>query len=1745
MAEQIRLRVPGKLTQPDVAESDLKLLPFLKATITTEVDVAFASRGAAAGIEPVEYRADPHASVVELEFEGGIRQYVNPAQLRDDLWKRNQVSRSADLGDAVSIPTDFGGADSRGKGDLVLKALRLFGVDPAGAVADQAVRLVVSSFEDKLDPAPGLYRLRDPEAPLALISDTKELDGDSPYLLFLHGTASSISGSFGGLAPGFSSESATNWAGLAQRYGTRILALQHKTFSESPVKNALDVAKLLPEGARLHLVSHSRGGLIGELLCMTDLQDWHFQAFENAAKDRLDDAPKRARPEILEQRQREVENIRRLAEVIRAKRFTVEKFVRVACPARGTILLSKRLDLYLSVLLNVIGLIPTLKASIVYTFLKACVLETARRRTDPRELPGIEAMMPESPLVHILNQPALRSTADLAVISGDLDPEGIWKKLALLAVQVLYLQDNDLVVNTKAMYGGMQRVKKASYFFNQGPHVNHFHYFQNPGTRGRLCDWLTSGAGARVEGFEEFVPQQKEFKADTRRALGDKDTRPVLFLLPDLLGSRLSDKDVPVWISAAELSRRGLESLASNELTPSGLVPELYADLHNALSNTYRVEAFAYDWRKSLLEARDKLEAEVRKCLEGNCRVVMLGHGTGGTLGLLLAQNKELWLKFTAQGGRLVMLGSPIHVSGFACTLVLGAGRLNRLLNIVSPCNGVRAAEVFRRFSGVLEFADPSLLSKGENAQVTALRKQLRFSSPPQNVAYVAGEAPRTAAISQDRKEIGTTSAGDGHVTWAEARAIRREREPEGESVRPVDLPAWLLAVPHGNLASAISVLPAILDLLSRGDTDRLPKLPGAPVVQDGVLATEDPVLYPEDSDLADAAFGRETKVAFREPQLPLRAWVSNGHLRQAEYPLVVGHYQDDTIVSAEKVLDRCLGGRLTERFAMSIYPGPERTAEIVRTPGAHPPGAIVVGLGEVGELTQEKVRRGVTSALLRYVLATRERGETTRAEPPEIGVSTLLVGGYAELTIRESVAAIVNGILEANRQLRTHTPDHPPRVSSVEFIDLYEDVAIDAAHELINLGERLNGDSTSGQVLAADQFVHTKEGGQTSRPLNPYQSGWWRRVSITDENGSLHFTILTDRARVPEVVQGTQRRLVERFVSDAVTTTAYNRELSSTLFQLLVPRTLQAMTADKINAVLVVDRESAKYPWELLAQRSRSDVEPLVTQFGLVRQFRSVSGESRMSPASGMAALVIGDTASGYQPLLGAQKEALAVATLLKDSYEVNPLKPDVSGEQLVSALVSREYRILHLAAHGEFNPGEPHRSGVVLGKNLWLTPNELRGMLAAPDLAFINCCYLGGIETARQGTGGSGVAGPELASNFAETLMNLGTRAVVVAGWAVDDAAGKAFAERFYDRMLKGDTFGDSIRDARKYTYELHGGKNTWGAYQCYGNPDFRLKQREADLGGLGENKKCYVSRLEILQRLQDMAAVAQEIPDKGKVTAQLEQLRVLTPVDWRDGEVLGAFGKNYESLRDNAQAIACYQQALADETSKARLKLVQDLGNLMERAARRKQGEARARERERAIKLLLDLGTIIDTGEQNSLLGGYYKRMGRDADNEKERRSAYEMAMKYYEKAYQKRKEIGHEELYYPGINAAALAFVLRGRDGAAAKAGTEARKWKGVLSECVQSAKEKNKRSPDFWSRVSGADALLVQRLWEKSLANRADDAIAAYQDVIEGGGRPNEFDSMLDQIRFLAAASKGPEKAALENVLEDLGRRIPR
>ena len=121
---------------------------------------------------------------------------------------------------------------------------------------------------------------------------------------------------------------------------------------------------MLPAGARLCIVTHSRGGLVGDLLCLaTDpLGDGAgFDALvetyrrqprpDEVEAEAKDPALARLRLDVAAQEQAK---LRALGVRLRAKGLQVERYVRVAAPARGTALLSDNLDVFLSGLLTLV-----------------------------------------------------------------------------------------------------------------------------------------------------------------------------------------------------------------------------------------------------------------------------------------------------------------------------------------------------------------------------------------------------------------------------------------------------------------------------------------------------------------------------------------------------------------------------------------------------------------------------------------------------------------------------------------------------------------------------------------------------------------------------------------------------------------------------------------------------------------------------------------------------------------------------------------------------------------------------------------------------------------------------------------------------------------------------------------------------------------------------------------------------------------------------------------------------------------------------------------------------------------------------------------------------------------------------------------------------------------------------------------------------------------------------------------------
>ena len=1005
---RLRLQLPG-LTQVVPAWSG--------ADVSTSgpcrrVELGGSRRDGQAASSTLELAAD---EVVKVELDDGLVLWTRA----DDLLReqgRQQVGRGQGglpvwtLSPQLSPARGGVAATQRGLAGMAIKALEFAGVDVSALAARQLGELIERK---RLGREPGLYQLSLDDGPprFTRVPDgTRLAAGEQPVLVFLHGTMSSLLGSFGALwaqgdqggteAERQAAQAAR--AALRDTYGERVYALEHFTLSQSPVANALALARQLPAQARLHLVSHSRGGLVGELLALAQRQKQGSDPVREALAAGVFKRGQAEEPlpglgllagsfaqQLRDDYAADQADLDRLLTELDEGGLKVERFVRVACPARGTTLASGRLDRWLSV---IGALAPSGWLGDSIDFL----LKVVKERTDPRTLPGLEAMMPQSPLTQLLRWPTLRTAADLTAITGDLEPDKRWARLKLLALDWFYDADHDLVVNTGSMAGGVQRLPERARFRQaRGPLVNHFRYFTNPDS----LEWMVQGL-RRPEGSQAgFLPIEQAQQANPRARAAVRASRsgggagearkPVAILVPGTMGSGLKVNDSGVWLRYGALALGGLGkiNIEASGVEPDGLVDDFYAPLLEYLAPSHQLHVVPYDWRLSVRVAAQRLLETLETALvDAEARQVpvrIVAHSMGGlvTRAMIATPAGALaWKRLMAlPGSRLLMLGTPNAGSHEAVRWLTGfnptQGKLT-LLDLTRGTNGI--IDIVRRFPGLAEllpfahmagdrqFADPALWRQlrdelkagfppaGDDALAPARQTWQLLASqpelPPSHVVYVAGQQPATVVDYQvvddpfatgpqpPRLEFIATPDGDGTVAWASGQlpGIAMFRAPD---------------IAHDALCAAVDdprIFRGYRDLLETGQTSQLPRLElparrrggaGAGPADDSsrrFVLVEPPAAdcALDETSLRGLGFGPAprggpAKAAAAAALPPLQISVCNGNLQFVDRPLLLGHYESSRLTGTEAVVDKLIGRAMSQALACGLYPEAPGTHQI------------------------------------------------------------------------------------------------------------------------------------------------------------------------------------------------------------------------------------------------------------------------------------------------------------------------------------------------------------------------------------------------------------------------------------------------------------------------------------------------------------------------------------------------------------------------------------------------------------------------------------------------------------------------------------------------------------------------------------------------------------------------------------------------------------------------------------------------
>lgn len=1735
----------------------------------------------------------PGTEAVLVHLEGGLSLLLHPEHARDLLLAQAPLDSTA-LSDVVEVPIVVGwdGVESPATRGGLLDAIKRVAITDfeivtdllEGAAADLTADALAALLDDQVKP--GVYQLLPDrlkrlkgEPPVAAISESNQ-----PVLVFVHGTFVDTSCSFGKLwekHPAKVSE-------LFEAYPGRVYALEHRTLTESPIQNALLLAAAAETGTAFHLVTHSRGGLVAEVLARvcgnpTDHASDAELAFSETERAALTE----------------------LRRIVQQRQLTVARIVRVACPARGTLLASKRLDALISIVKWALTLAGVPVAPEIVDFLGA----VAAKRLDPELLPGLAAMMPGSPLVQWLNSGGKAIPGQLRVVAGDVEGTSLGGWVKSLVSDLYYWTDNDLVVHTRSMYGGAPREKGASFFLHAHGDVSHFNYFSNEVTARAIVDGIVQEQAAS---FDEIGPLS--FAGDDAsgtRGASSVPAKPAVFIIPGIVGSNLDRDGERLWLSFHLAGRIGELAYASGDGISAGPpIDFFYGRLSRDLEATHEVIPFGFDWRKPLEAEAERLAAAVRSALElrvhSGTPVRLLAHSMGGLLVRTMElRHPEVWTDMMQHhGARVLMLGVPQQGSYAPMQVLTGDHTFGNWLTLLgAPLRQAEARRIIANMPGLLQLQaglldatrplgqletwtalaaeDLAAIERRslwhriafelkcydwgipEEAILTTavkLRRELdaRALPFPEKVKLVVGRhllTPRGFEMGPNGLAyLNAAEGGDGQVTL-------------GSALLP-GVDAFLSSSEHSLMPTRTQDFDAYRELLVRGTTDKLERVSGATRSADVGFSTalplrsrpsREPSSGRAPSHIASLLSGSRpsgpsaTAQSNRAPSV--HVVVEHGSLKFVRAPLLVGHYLSDSLTGAEYLVDRFIGGTMSTALEMRSYPGQPGDRQIFVNKQKNqdnplamprPESVIVVGLGDEGSLRAKELSKTVRHGVLSWAQQLFEAG---RLQPFELA-SVLVGSGGAEVSAGASARAIVQGVLDANDDLLACKW---PTVATLTLVEVYQERAAEAWREL-----QVEESASRGRFLLA-RSVRAGTGGYR-RPLDQgYRGADYDLITATTRgeeasSGNIYYTLDTRRARTEVRAQATQVSLVRAMVKRSAIYASKDVGLDTgrTLFRLLVPQELRPFLATDSGLVLQLDDKTAAIPWELLRPDDLDDdagsAVPWAIRTKLLRKFETAGFSSQISdarPQDGF--LVIGNPKppERYRPLPGAVTEATKVAKRLEQRFpeRVKALVTDADAVEVVNAVFAHRYRVVHIAAHGELGADK----GVVLSDDIFLSAKEFGSMQTVPELVFINCCYLA--APAPQPTvAPPGFDAAQFAASIAAALITKGVRCVVAAGWAVGDAAAAAFADAFYDSLLRRRRFQDAVADARSAARAFP--DNTWAAYQCYGDPEWQLVQAQAG----SERKWRFPSPADLkfptplsVKLYLETLVIAVNFND----APQADALQCIAELDGRfddwtkQGDVAEAFGNAYAAAGATAHAITWYRRALAAADGASSVHASEQLANLIARqaadalrATKPRPGDERIDAAlagiDEALGILDKLIALAPTSERLSLRGSAFKRRAliyRLAAREGEREAIEDMR-----RAYREAEDLARErgdELFYPGQNRLAAELLL----AADRPPPFSLPKLSLVLEDAALHAK----KEPDFWSVVAVTELQTYEAYAAGTLPDRIDTLLKDYEDLQRRVPGTAAWASVRDTASFVFGhpAVRARFSAAIDRLLSQL------
>jgi len=973
-------------------------------------------------------------------------------------------------------------------------------------------------------------------------------------------------------------------------------------------------------------------------------------------------------------------------------------------------------------------------------------------------------------------------------------------------------------------------------------------------------------------------------------------------------------------------------------------------------------------------------------------------------------------------------------------------------------------------------------------------------------VKYIAGrgdQTPERFEIDEGNGKVNfyATPKGDGTVTWDTIPA------------ELLNTATYYVNAEHGSIAKNEDSFQGYKELLETGTTTRLSNI--QPVtrgeVKTELMPEQEQVTVPDNATLADHIMGIEPE-KIKIPKQQISISITHGDLGHAAYPLIAGHFKGDGIVEAEKVINQKLNNYLNLRLATNNYPGDIGTHEVV--PGnQNSKGALIVGLGDFGTLTENLLSRTIRQALLSYI--TQKKCDDKNSNNDGLmGVSYLLIGtGFGGLTLYSSIKALLNAVQEANSFFENSNNANYSLIGRIEIIELYQHKAVQAGRILRSL---ITSSNLFSNMAFYPNIIKRASGARTEIP-DEIQTSWWHRIKISEKKETkfddkevsrvITFSSITDKARNEEEVLNTNLSIVDKLIAEAANVKNNDKKLCQTLYELLVPTGFKGYGSDLRNIVLLLDKETAHYPWEMMMDAYSDNSDPLVTKTGFLRQLATSTYREKVEMPVMNNALVVGNpTLNGYYPdLPAAGMEAEKVAELLeKFGYSVNKDYINTEASGVITELYPKPYKILHIAAHGVLKDKTTGQTGVVLGEGIILTPSDFEQLRKVPELVFINCCSLGTINKEEEARLQRKY---KVAAGIGTQLIEMGVKAVIVAGWEVSDDAALNFSYRFYEQMLNGEKFGDAVKNAREDTYRNFAASNTWGAYQCYGDPLYALRPIS---DSWYESKIDFCDPVEATDKLNTLisqaeAATSRDTKDYIKNETKKVIAAIETHAEWKyNASITQLVAELYKQNGMADEAVTYYELLFSMEDAEYTVKTIEQYCNVKVKQVAKANikiitdNSKSKTEKDNAFSnaktsitdviKTLDHLNIKPTSERLNLIASAYRRMADvsiAADNKDEYISNLVRSAWYYHEGYTTYSITYSKPYYYPLHNWLVIGVILQKlspeieeqyKAAVAIPAGDDLGK---LLQDADNYAGELDGTDPGFWHKTSASAGLLLK------------------------------------------------------------------